>query len=575
MSNILSVKIHPSEVVKDIGYSDLEGTNVVIINTPIREAAAPATPPEGPLLLATTLRDNYRTNASVVDLNGYRIRDDTANRDGLPNGRYLSNPETYDLLRKHFDVHGVPDMVGLSGIITTLGKQEELARMIRELAPNTHLVSGGGLATELGVGLFNYIHQLDGIVQGDGDDVVVKIAYDAKMIKLWGLNASISHGHMDPYYIGEVNGRHRFVYAGDSPRDLNVVPFADLELLREDVNGFSVLEYYLGNPVWGKAANNSSAAPFTMNRSTTFVSSRGCPHACDFCYTGVRGGREYNARSAENVAAQIISHKKKYDVDFVGLVDDNFGISRERINDLVPLLEHVGVQWGTHMRLDEAADIRSVSESGQVVFEDTKRVEQMAKAGCVYIGFGAESASPKVLRAMNKGGFILRNGLETISILGREYDVPRSMIYGIINSRSVGIHSNCTWIMGYPGETLSDLQISIAFIKWQEEYYGKYGEADSVNRKMFTATAYPGTQMSSRPDVMKKMSETFGISFEASGKPVCDEMLRKYILCLGDATKTLTDRDGNPLNYSDMDDETFLTARRHIDNGDLEKVLEM
>ena len=418
MDNNLMAKIHPSEVIKNIGHNDLDGTNIVMINCPIRETAASTNFPEGPLLLATNLRDNYGVNASVVDLNGYRVKDEIASRRGLTNGRYLNHAETYDLLKRHFEYHGTPDMVGLSGIITTLEKQEELAKIVRELAPDTHLVSGGGLATELGVGLFNYIPELDGVAQGDGDDVVVKIAYDARMIRSLGLRKAQNSGQLKPYHIGEIGGRHRFVYAGSSPRNLDAVPFADLDFLKRDVNGVSVLDYYLGNPVWGESANNSSAAPFTMERSTNFVSSRGCPHGCDFCYTGVNGGRRYQFRSAENVAKQMIFHKERYGVDFIGMIDDNFGISRKRISDLVPLIKSLGVRWGTHMRLDEAADIIEVSSDGTVLFEKEKRVDQMAKAGCVYIGFGGESASSRVLESMNKGGFILKNGTEEITING-------------------------------------------------------------------------------------------------------------------------------------------------------------
>jgi len=92
---------------------------------------------------------------------------------------------------------------------------------------------------------------------------------------------------------------------------------------------------------------------------------------------------------------------------------------------------------------------------------------------------------------------------------------------------------------------------------------------------VLVATAYPGTKMFSRPDVMEKLSKAFGLSFDANKKPVCDEKLREYILGLGDATRVLADADSNPLNYGDMDNQTFLRARGYIDNGNLEKILDM
>ncbi|MBU2576884.1 MAG: radical SAM protein [Nanoarchaeota archaeon] len=569
--------MHPSEVIKDIKYNDLKGMNAVFVNMPIRESAAPNTTPQGPLLLATNLRDNYGVNASVIDLNGYRIRDGISEQRGLPNGRHLSERETYRLFEKHFKTYGAPDLVGLSGIITTLGWQEKTAKMIQDISPDTFLVSGGGLATELREGLFNYIPELNGVASAEGDDVIVKIAYDAITVREKGWERAISGGNLSPYYFGKFGGLPRLVYGGAGPLNLDAVPFADLTLIERDVNGVPILENYIDVAVWGdKKTGNSSAAPFTVDRSTTFVSSRGCPHPCDFCYKGMQGGSSYDVRSAENVAEEFILHKEKYGVDFIGMPDDNFAVKRKRIEELVPLLKPLNVKWGTHMRLDEAADIKNVSGDGQITFENPRRVDMMAEAGCVYVGFGAESASPRVLESMKKGGFILKNGLEEINVDGKNYSFPRSMIYGIKNSEEVGIHANCTWIMGYPGERLEDLKQSIAFIKWQEDFYNSVGKpSSSVNKGLFTATAYPGTGMFSRPEVMSKLSENFGINFDAEGKPICNENFRQYILGLEDATKVLVDKNGNPLNYSEMDDETFLKARGHINNGDLEKVLAM
>ncbi|HAJ44646.1 MAG: hypothetical protein UV99_C0013G0014 [Parcubacteria group bacterium GW2011_GWC1_43_61] len=547
--------IHPADIIKDIKPADLRGLNVVFINMPLREAAAPNNTPQGPLLLATNLRDNYEVNVSIVDLNGYRI-----------NGRHLTEQEVFELIKKHFEVHGEPDLVGLSGMITTLRWQEKVAKMVRKLAPIVFLVSGGGLATELRAGLFNYIPDLDGIVRSEGDDVIVKAAHDARILKKTGFLRAINSGKLEPYYLGsivgkgEIFGRHRFVYEGDRPRDLDCIPFADLDFLKEDVFGNKILEYYICNPIWGASANNSSAASFTMNRSTNFVSSRGCPYNCAFCYRGAQGEKNYGARSAQNLAKEFRMHIEKYGVDFIGMVDDNFAIDHKRIIDLVPLLKPLNIRWGTHARLDES-----------------KGFNLMAEAGCIYIGFGAESASPKVLKAMNKGGFILKKGIKGIIANGKFCEFPSSMIEGVIDCENAGIHANCTWIMGYPTETLEDLKMSVAFIEWQEIFYGTRGKsADSVNKKMFTATWYPGTEMGHQSKVQKILREVFGITFDFVGEPVCDENLRRYILELDDATKVLRNsKTGEPLNYSDMPDDIFVKARGYIDSGDIYKILEM
>lgn len=557
----------PADVVKDITFQDLKDINILFINLPLRETATPNTTPEGPLLLATNLRDNFGVNPSIIDLNAYRIKDELAESRGLPGGRHLTHAEAKDLIHKHIKYHGEPDIVAMSGMITTLRWQKIVAEMIRDFMPDVFLVSGNGLATELKLGLFNYIPELDAISHSEGDDVIRKICFDAKTIKQKGMESAINSGKLEPYHLGIINGRHRFMYAGDRPKNLDAYPSADLDLLKQDVNGEPILDWYLSTPAWGSAANNSSATPFTMNRSTTSVSSRGCPFACLYCYRGQQGERNWGVRSAEHIHKEIVEHIEKYNLDFKGFPDDNFAVAIPRIEKMVPLLSPLDMRWGTHTRMDEGAD--------------PKRIKPMADAGCVYIGFGPESADKDVLVAINKGGHTLSNGFEKIKVDGNMYEFPKSMTTAVKNCIEYGIHANCTWIMGLPTETLQRLKNSVAFIKWQEELCAKHGiPSSAINKKMFNLTWYPGTGMIKYDSVREKLNKVFGITFESSTNkispfdPVCDDAFYKYLLELDDATKVLSNKE-ETLNFGDMSQKTFLQAREHVDSDDLFKILEM
>ena len=48
-----------------------------------------------------------------------------------------------------------------------------------------------------------------------------------------------------------------------------------------------------------------------------------------------------------------------------------------------------------------------------------------------------------------------------------------------------------------------------------------------------------------------------------------------YVLELDDATKILNDKNGDPVNFGSMPLDKFLQAREHIDNDQIEKILEM
>ena len=558
--------VHPGPIVKQISKGQVSGAKVLFINMPLRESASPNCAPTGIALLAAQLLQ-WDVNVAILDLNAYRVKDSESEARGLPNGRIVAPWEVRRLLETYLQCYGDQDVIAMSGMITTLRWQEEVCRLSRKLQPKAMIVSGNGLATEFKEGLFRWIPDLDAVAHSEGDLSIIKIVHDAALIKRVGIDRALASGKLKPYYLGEIGGRHRFVYDGGRPDDLDAMPRPAYELLENDVNGFPVLETYLKSPIWGLEANNSSAAPFTMNRSINMISSRGCPFACHFCFRGATGERNYGVRSAESMAREMRFYVNKYHVDFIGVLDDNALVSRQRIADMVPvvgdLCRSTGVRWGTHGRLDEAADLKPVV-GGESKFNSPLRVDQMAAAGCVYIGFGAESASPKTLQEMGKGGFILSNGTTRFG----EFDFPTTMVEGVKNTKRARIHANLTWIAGYPGEDLQGLKTTVAFIQWQREYYASFGDsAQSVNEQLFTATYYPGTEMGKNKKVQDVLHEKFGVTFDTNGNPVCDEALHRYVLELDDATKILTGRDGQPVYYGDMTIDQFQKCRELIDAG--------
>jgi radical SAM superfamily enzyme YgiQ (UPF0313 family) len=572
MKNILT-----SELSKSVTIDDLQGIKVTLINMPIREGAKPNNPPLGPLSLAARLISSG-VIVNIVDLNAYRIIDEDSKKSGLSNGRFLTFGEAENLLYQVFNHYGEQDLVGLSGLITTLRWQENIAKIVRKLLPNTIITSGGGLATEFKTILFKWIPELDGIADSEGDDIVIKMAYDAKLIHDKGLKNAIHSGMLKPYFIDIYNERPRFFYQGEPIKNLDSLPLPAWDLIIEDINGFRILDMYLSNPVWGGDAKNSSATPFTMNKSISIISSRGCPFSCKFCFRGAQGERNYRVRSARTLSSEMLFYIEKYGVDFIGIPDDNFMVSSKRIVELAsflkPLVKDKAIRWGVHGRMDEASDLRPSGNKD-------KRIEYMADAGCVYIGFGAESASPNVLNNMGKGGFILKNG--TVKVNGHYF--PRTMVEAIKSTKEVGIHTNCTWIMGYPEETLDDLKTSVAFIKWQEDFYTEGKEINSleyeiaknsVNKNMFIATAYPGTEMFKDAYVREKLNKHFGINFDKNTQdPIADDNLHNYVLELNDATKLLYDKDGAILNYSKIPDDLFFQAKKYIEDGEIYNILDI
>ena len=141
---------------------------------------------------------------------------------------------------------------------------------------------------------------LEALGVGEGDEVILKMAADAKLVRNTGANSAHLSGKLEPYCLGEKEGRLKFFYDGGRPNSLDEIPYPAYDLLDENV-----LQGYLDTPVWGQASQNSSATPFTMNKSISTVSSRGCPFACRFCFRGAQGERNYSIRSARNLAGEM------------------------------------------------------------------------------------------------------------------------------------------------------------------------------------------------------------------------------------------------------------------------------
>ena len=123
---------------------------------------------------------------------------------------------------------------------------------------------------------------------------------------------------------------------------------------------------------------------------------------------------------------------------------------------------------------------------------------------------------------------------------------PEQMAAGIRACQQADIVPNCTWIMGYPGETRKSLRRTAAFIL----------EHGLSQKNMFVATAYPGTEFFRQ--VRDKIISAY-------------ESLYEYVLDLDDASKIL-EKNGALLNYSDMPDQEFLECKRLVEEGRMDLI---
>lgn len=388
---------------------------LLLINSPVRLDAKPNCIPYGLATIASVVR-NLGHDVEIYDINAFR------------HGRkeivsYLSG-KTWDA-------------VGVSGLITTFAFQEWLIPELKKINPKAPVISGGGLATSNSNLLFKNT-PLDIAVSGEGEETLpllldaTRAGGDLKTIR--GVSYRTKEGNVvrNP--------------PSQNIRHLDPLPHPAWDLLPTDI--------YLKNPIWGGSANNSSGfrTDIPVRRSMNVISSRGCPFSCNYCYH-LFGRGSYRFRSAESMVNEIETLIERYDVDFIGFVDDNMMAGEERIYEFCRMMiaKRLPVAWGCHGRVSSATP---------------GVLEKMARAGCVWIGYGIESGSQKILDAMKKK--------TTVS----------QALMAITETRKAGIFPNTTFIFGYPGETRDTIQETIDF-KLQA----------SLECGSFFATPYPGTPL--------------------------------------------------------------------------------
>ncbi len=438
--------------------------NILFINMPIRVTAKPNIVPTGVGILSSLTKILGHT-CEVLDLNSIR-----------PAVGIEQVAKLLSLYSCKFD------MVCLSGMITTLRWQQCIAALVRKIFPETCLISGGGLASDFNEIIFSWIPELDATVQGEGEPILPHIVQDPAAIR-----------------------GSKKIFGPEIVQNLPDIPSVDWDSFD--------METYLNNPIWGTGAGNASWTPFQNKRSINLISSRGCPYNCNFCDRKATGGWSYRMYGVDQILDEVRTVVDRFSVDFIGFVDDNFLSNKTRLVELLPEMEKIGITWGCHGRLNEV---------------DDELARRLRRAGCVYVGFGGESADPYVLKRMNKK------------------NKPEQMSQAVKACQKVDITPNCTWIMGYPGETRLSLRNTARFIL----------DHGLSQKNMFVATAYPGTNL---------FEEVKGKIFTVYGS------LQEYVLDLDDATKFLS-KDDKFLNYSDMNDEDFLECRAYVERGELELI---
>ncbi|MES2747897.1 MAG: radical SAM protein [Bacteroidota bacterium] len=133
--------------------------------------------------------------------------------------------------------------------------------------------------------------------------------------------------------------------------------------------------------IWQESKNE-----FTLNIATT----RGCPYKCNWCAKPIYGNR-YNAHSPEYIVAEIAYLQEHFGVKRFWMCDDIFGLKPNWVQEFNRELDKKQLQISYFIQ----------SRVDLLLKEDT--IDALGKSGLEEVWVGAESASQKILDAMDKG----------------------------------------------------------------------------------------------------------------------------------------------------------------------------
>lgn len=297
---------------------------------------------------------------------------------------------------------GNPVFVGIS---TMSGLQIrhglDFARKVRETDPSIPIVWGGVHPTLLPEQtIANSL--VDIVVRGEGESMIVELAKKLEQ------NQSLNDVNGITY---KPQGKMRHNPDGEL-LDLDSIP-VDLPYDLLKMNAYPSLK----------------AGRFHIQTS------RGCPHACGFCYNTVFNKRKWRAKSAKRVLDEIEYVKEKFpNVNCIDPIDDNFFVDKQRVADICRGMteRRLGVAWRANCRFDYMASY------------DRDFIGLLEKSGCVEIDFGAESGSSRLLEYMEKG---VTAGMMMKSVENLKNYAPN-------------IEPYVSWMSGLPGETYEDLKVT-------------------------------------------------------------------------------------------------------------------
>lgn len=302
------------------------------------------------------------------------------------------------------------DVVAMGGIATAYNFVKRTAEDIKQIRPNTVVITGGKMVTPAPE-LIMQNSMVDIGIIGEAEITMVEL------LKAMECNEPLKNvkGIIFKDARGLVKTENRELI-----KDLDTLPFP-------------ARDYFYMEEVYSRVPFSKNI--FDASRTANISTGRGCPYACTFCSYD----RVTRLRSVNNIMAELEDLKKRYNIGSFTVDDELFLIDRKRAVEFCNQLirSGMGLKWKT---------------SGRVNLVDKEILRLLRRAGCVKIAYGIESGSPRMLKRMKK------------------QITPKQVDDAICWTIEAGLQPGGTWIIGLPGEDKDSIEETKSLYKRISKY---------------------------------------------------------------------------------------------------------
>lgn len=334
-----------------------------------------------------------------------------------------------------------PDIIGLSGMVTTYYFLEPLCKELKKQFPYIPIMVGGSVG-----GSIVHIHEkytgVDYIFQGEGEQTVIQFLERFK-------TGSSDFSDISGFYYRE-NGKFKYTFpkkfTGSAIGALDENPFP----LYEQIN----MEFY-ANCMAGVVGSTLNHYPEYKGRKFRFfplVPTRGCPYSCSFCHRSIR---KYRTHSVDYLINQIKLLMETYKIDAFPLFDELIMVNPKWLGSFCDRI------------VEEKLDVVFFSGGGKPNLFTKEVLKKMRRAHFIKLGYGVESGSQKILDLMQKKTTVEQN------------------FSAIMETYKAGIFSLSNFVFGHYGEDKNTIKETAQFISKTNR--------TKENYQIFFLAVYPGT----------------------------------------------------------------------------------